>query len=565
MQKIRTLIVDDEARIRRGIERLVRSCGETWEIVATASDGEEALECFHRHQGAIDLLITDVKMPEMDGLTLIKEAKKFYSFYPLLISGYDNYAYLQTAMREGALDYLLKPVDREQFRSRMTEIHAIIANSRYENLKRGEMERESEKLKKSKQIQTLSYITSAGIDMTALGYWVDDFPRGAYALLSIRIDTLPVKARSYKTKDWKAYFYALENIVAEVLDDQVRRTDRLGWSWRGAETDFWMLLFSPEPEYGWDNAVHELALRVRSAIQTYTPFSVSVAYGDAIEDLYLLPEAKRQALALMNYRFLLGGNQLFRPLGMYEYGKPAGIGEKDLSPIAQKLKRSVEQGNSAEASEMMKQFFGQLDRLESPAQLQNAVQNAMILIHSAGLESNRGIASSATLEEELRKADRATNLQELKNCVQHLIDRVVGDIRKTRENGNLKPVEQAKGWILERLDADITIKKIADQVYMNPTYFSELFKMQTGETVLDYLTRQRIERAKELLGDPKLKLQDICGRIGYQDVKYFSRLFKQFTGQTPSTFRERLLIQGEGADEYEIGPQLRSNLKARNS
>ncbi|QJD86451.1 response regulator transcription factor [Cohnella herbarum] len=550
MQKIRTLIVDDEARIRRGIERLVRSCGEDWEIVATASDGEEALECFHQHQGAIDLLITDVKMPEMDGLTLIKEAKKQYSFYPLLISGYDDYAYLQTAMREGALDYLLKPVDREQFRSRMAEIRTIINNGRYQTLKRGEMERESEKLKKSRQIQTLSYITSVGIDMTTLGYWVDEFPKGTYVLLSIRMDTLPVKTRSYKANDWKAYFYALENIMTEVLDDQFRQTDRLGWNWRGAESDFWMLLFSPDPEYEWDNAAHDLALRVRSAIQTYTPFSVSVAYGDAIEDLYLLPEAKRQALALMNYRFLNGGNRVFRPLGMSDEGKPAGTGDKDLSPIAQKLKRSVEQGNSAEASEMTKQFFDQLDRLESPAQLQNAVQNAMILIHSAGLESNRGIANSATLEEELHKAERATNLQELKTCVKQLTDRVIEDIRKIRENSNLKPVEQAKGWINERLDQEITIKKIADQVYMNPTYFSELFKMQTGETVLDYLTRQRIDRAKELLGDHKLKLQDICGRIGYQDVKYFSRLFKHSTGQTPSKFREQLLVQGEGADGY---------------
>jgi two-component system response regulator YesN len=116
MQKIRTLIVDDEARIRRGIERLVHSCGDDWEVVATASDGREALDCFHRLQGAIDLLITDVKMPEMDGLTLIKEAKKQYSFYPLLISGYDDFSYLQTALREGALDYLLKPVERAHLR-----------------------------------------------------------------------------------------------------------------------------------------------------------------------------------------------------------------------------------------------------------------------------------------------------------------------------------------------------------------------------------------------------------------------------------------------------------------
>lgn len=310
-------------------------------------------------------MITDVKMPEMDGLTLIKEAKKQYSFYPLLISGYDDFSYLQTALREGALDYLLKPVDREQFRSRMAEIRTIVSDGRYQSLKQGEMVRESEQLKKTRQIQTLSYITSMGIDMTTLGYWVDEFPKGSYLLLSVRMDTLPVKTRSYKPNDWKAYYYALENIMGEVLDNQFRQTDRLGWSWRGAESDFWMLLYSPEPEFDWDNAAYDLAVKIRSAIQTYTPFSVSVAYGDAISDLYVLPEAKRQAAALMNYRFLHGGNQVFRPLSGNGEGKTSNQIDKDLTLSAQKLKRSVEQGHSQEAADYAKLYFDQLDRLDS--------------------------------------------------------------------------------------------------------------------------------------------------------------------------------------------------------
>ncbi|MCD9020702.1 response regulator transcription factor [Cohnella silvisoli] len=547
MQTIKTLIVDDEARIRRGIERLVNSCGEEWEVVATASDGKEALDCFHAAQGNIDLLITDVKMPEMDGLTLIKEAKKRYSFYPLLISGYDDFAYLQTALREGAVDYLLKPVDREQFRTRMSEIRTIISNGRYQNHKRGEMEREAEKLVRTREVQTLSYITSMDIDMTALGYWVDEFPKGTYSLFYIRMDTLPVKTRSFKSNDWKAYFYALENIMAELLDNHFARSDRRGWNWRGGDSDFWMLLFSPETEFEWETAAYDLSVQIRSAIQKYTPFTVSVAYGDIIEDLYLLPDAKRQAVALMNYRFLYGGNQVFRP--SQEKGSLPSPSDKDLSVVVQKLKRSVEQGNPEEAAECSKQFFDLLDRLDSPSTLQTAVQNAMILIHSAGLENRRGIANPVSIEDELHQAGRATNLHELKQCVKMMVDRVIGDIRQSRESANMKPVEQAKLWIKDNFDQDITIKKIADQVFMNPTYFSEVFKIQTGETVLDYLTRQRMERAKELLGDQRLKLQDVCGRIGYQDVKYFSRLFKQWTGQTPSKYRE-LTIAYEGNETH---------------
>ncbi|MFC5470260.1 helix-turn-helix domain-containing protein [Cohnella suwonensis] len=543
MQKIKTLIVDDEARIRRGIERLVLSCGEEWEVVATASDGMEALDCFEAAGGDIDLLITDVKMPEMDGLTLIKEAKKRYSFHPLLISGYDDFAYLQTALREGALDYLLKPVDREQFRERMEEIARIVDNGRYQKHKKGEMERGEKKLLQTKQTQTLSYIASMDIDASALGYWVDDFPKGSYVLLDARIDTMPVKTRTYKANDWKAYFYALENIMDELIGD-FATSGKQGWSWRGGDSDFWLLLYRPEAlsdgEAGdWDSEASRMAESVRSAIQRFTPFTVSVAYGEPIEDLYLLPEAKRQANALMNYRFLYGGNRTFGPSLEPEAG--SGIADKELSAVAQKLKRAVEQGNAELADEQVKALFERLERSDSPAFLQAAVQNALVLVHSAGLESAPGIADAAPpIEEELARIGKATSLHELRVCVKQATDAVVGHIVRSRESGNAKPVEQAKAWIKVYLDQEITIKKIADQVFMNPTYFSEVFKLQTGETVLDYLTRQRMDRAKALLEDPRPKLQEVSVKVGYQDVKYFSKLFKQWTGQTPSKYRERV-------------------------
>lgn len=546
MATIRTLIVDDEARIRRGIERLVQSCGDEWEVVGTASDGLEALDYFEKTSGAVDLLITDVKMPEMDGLRLIQEAKKRYSFHPLLVSGYDDFAYLQAAIREGALDYMLKPVDREQFRARMSDIRGIIAQDRYRSLKQGEMERESGKLARTRQTQTLSYITTMGIDMTALGYWVDEFPKGHYVLLSVCMDTLPVKTRSYKAEDWKAYSYALENMVDELIAAECGQSGRQGWCWRGGETDFWLLLQGDGEEYDWEPAVHALANRVRSAIQTYTPFSVSVAYGDAISDLYLLPEAKRQAAALMNYRFLSGGNQVFRPEERAASEAGASAGEQELSLTARRIKRGLELGSAEEAAAQAKLFYARLDRVDSPSRLRKAVQNAIVLVHSAGLESREGgaDAASVSIEEELRRVERAASLQELKLCVKEAIDRVLAAVVASRESGNRKPVEQAKDWIRAQLASELTIKRIADHVYMNPTYFSEVFKQQTGETVLDYVTRKRIERARELLGDPGLKLQDVCGRIGYQDVKYFSKLFKTWTGTTPSKFRERAAGQG---------------------
>src|SRR5690606_38416480 len=129
----------------------------------------------------------------------------------------------------------------------------------------------------------------------------------------------------------------------------------------------------------------------------------------------------------------------------------------------------------------------------------------------------------------------------------HLAQSVIHDIIKLRQLSSIKVIDQAKRWITEHVAEDVTIKKIADHVYMNPTYFSEYFKMQTGETVLDFLTRLRIDYAKELLRDTRLKLHDISGRVGYQDVKYFSKLFKHKLGMTPSQYRESTNHDSGGA------------------
>lgn len=108
-------------------------------------------------------------------------------------------------------------------------------------------------------------------------------------------------------------------------------------------------------------------------------------------------------------------------------------------------------------------------------------------------------------------------------------------LKKEQQN----PIQVAKEWIKNNLGENISIKKIAQQVYMNPNYFCDYFKNQTGETILDYVTSARLEKAKELLEKTDLKIYDIAISVGYQDTKYFSRLFKQWLGQTPSQFRDQ--------------------------
>jgi two-component system response regulator YesN len=111
-------------------------------------------------------------------------------------------------------------------------------------------------------------------------------------------------------------------------------------------------------------------------------------------------------------------------------------------------------------------------------------------------------------------------------------------LREKRRDSDRTPVEQAKRWIREHLEEPLTIQAIAGQIPMNPTYFCELFKMHTGETVLDHVKRLRMEEAARLLLETDGKLHEIADRIGYKDVKYFSSQFKKHFGVLPSKYKD---------------------------
>lgn len=545
MNPIRTLIVDDEEMIRKGVARLVASCGEEWEVAGTAGDGQEALALLEQCGGNVDLLITDVKMPVMDGLTLIEEARKRYRIYPLVISGYDDFEYVKTALREGALDYVLKPIDREQFRKRLSEIRDVIVNERMKQLRLRDIERRSQQLERTRQIQLLSYVTSAGLDISRLGYWVEEFPRGTFVLMLLGLDTPPVKARSFTDKDWGAFEYALENIIAETAESVVSGDRGQVWCWRGYKSGYWVLLQIPATEA--EEEANQLALmlaeRIRTSVKTYTPFTMSAAFGRPIADLYMLPEAMREAYSHMNYRLLYGGNRTYSP-GMAELAadgqEEEGVSPADYREWVQLLKQAVNQGREDEVIRCLNELFQQLGRLGSPSRITYAVQTIYLALYAVGLE--HGLEQDDhEVEQVLAAVKHAVALNELKIMLERIAIAMLQQIRASRSNYKAAPVEQAKAWIADHLHEEISIKQIADHVYMNPSYLSRLFKLQTGETILDYVTSQRMEQARMLLRNPDLKLQEICERVGYKDVKYFSRLFKEYEGVAPSQYRKQHL------------------------
>lgn len=527
MEKIRAVIVDDEPRIRRGIERLIKSSYENWEIAGVYSDGQEAYTAIQQLENPIDVLLTDVQMPLMDGLTLIRELKKEkHEFFSVIISGFDDFTYVQTALRRGASDYILKPIDRDKFKQQLLAIQEQVVKSRAERKKQEEVEEIVEKLTFERQLQLLGEVTSKESMDLSLLEWVRQFPQGPYCLLYLGVDQILSKKQSVSSEEWKSWDKKIKETIKEVQGGKKH------WLWKNSQYAYWVLVKESDSE-----KTESECLALKTAVQRSTPFTVSIALGDPFDDLSLLPNIKEELRSALQFRMIQGGNKLFKTesLKHISYNKITEV-PPAIYKWAEETVEGMEHGEN-KAEQAFNQFFTSLKKASSPFLIQESVRYLCIRIINRWIKEDGINELPGLLQEAFSITEELFSFEKL----QHDTEMWLKKMRTKKEavhNEQGDPVKRAKGWIKTHLGESITIKQIAAHVHLNPTYFCEYFKNQTGETVLDYVTNERLKTAKELLMQTDLKIYDIAEKVGYQDTKYFSRLFKQRTGKLPSQFRE---------------------------
>lgn len=543
-RKIKTIIVDDESRLRRGVERLVLSISQDWEVIGSYASGKECFEAFQENNFSFDLLITDVKMPGMDGLTLIKKLKEQTSFQSIVISGFDDFQFLQTAIREGASDYLIKPIDREEFKIQLEKIKEKVIAQWTDFQYREEIETKASQLTYVKQIQALSEVfTEYDTDLSLLE-WTKGFPLGKYRLLYGSIDNLSSKSKAFQAEDWSTWAYAIENICAE-MQHKLESSVIQAWRWKGEALSFWILLNStlPKDERSFEEMSSLFADKLRLNIGKYTPFTISIAISQCFEDLTLLTTIKDELRTYIQFRLLYGGNQIFsNEVIEKRKGNRQINGIKEIQNHLDRIIIYFESNNSTKLKSELTSFLDRVQSFDSPEKIEESLHLLGIQIIHSMIKNAHGKDDFPLMKEVFGLTNKNESFTELRYSVYEWFKKVLHIQKKISDTKNLDPVDIARQWIITHLDQNITIQKIANHVYMNPTYFCEYFKNQTGETVLDFVTRIRMEKAKELLQTTTFKIYDIAVKVGYNDTKYFSKLFKKQYGDTPSKYKEKIIL-----------------------
>ncbi|ACS99574.1 response regulator [Paenibacillus sp. JDR-2] len=530
----RLLIVDDEERARTGIKMLIDWAAHRIEIVGEARDGAEALEIMEGK--GVDILLTDIRMPVMDGLELIQQVSKVHpAVRCIIMSGHDEFAYAQKAMASGVAHYLLKPSRRQEILDLVIKLTEEIAEERRENEKLEGLRsgfRESFPFLKEYALSRLALTETPPYDRLLNNLMLSDisFPLPFFGALIVQIDNLHLVQQRFGSVDIELFKYALKNIAEETFAPLCRCA-------AFEHNDDVVLLMNAEE---WLDA--KLLLPYAEAVQHnaegYLKFTVSVGIGSFDRDIRHFRPSFQEAEKALNAKFYEGSAKITDYLEAAE--------EEDFTHTSYPLEsekavlQAIVKGEEALIRGSLQDFLASLQpESSSKENVSNSIYALYFALYRDCIERNVNVME--VFGSGLNEIPRMMARSGLEHIVATLTDTAlkIADQLSARKNGN-KLFESILAYVHEHFRLDISRESVAREVYVTPGYISYLFKQQMQTSFIEYLHRIRIEYASRLLKDPSLRISDIAHESGYQDEKYFFQVFKKHTGMTPTQYRNNL-------------------------
>lgn len=531
------VIVDDEPSVLNGLTRYVdwAACGI--ELVGTADDGDTGLALIGELKP--DIVLTDVKMPAMDGITMANEiCNRLPGTKIVFISGHDNVDYLKSALQIHAVDYIFKPVSRKELIGVMEQVVQTLDEEQRDRRMKSELQ---VKLAQSMPFLREKFLMSLIRDRLAPENVREKIaflelpisPEGPYMVLSITLDNAAQVMGERTERDKQLLSYAALNIIHELIGQELK-----GVTFENRPGEFVVILTLEEKEAG--EPLFQLAENIRDNLGKWLKISVTIGVGEQAEHLSLLPQSYKRAREAADQRWYLGKNQVLtmdslKPDEENRYRFELEAAERILS--------ALKAGDGERLQQEVGDIFDFLSANKKNGFLyaRNAGLEMILLASRALLEQNALTEEWETKEaaawEAVLQQETVAELQEWLNGYLQEICAFIAAKRSSRPGG---VIERIRRFIEANYALDLSVAQIAEDVYLSPTYVSLLYKQETGETLFEYLTKVRIERAKELLQDPRNKFYEISGAVGYSDPSHFSKLFKKVTGLTPSAYREQL-------------------------
>jgi two-component system, response regulator YesN len=532
MMMFKLLIVDDELLMRMGIRSMVEWEKQGFVLAGEASNGKEALDMARSIQP--DLIITDIKMPLMDGLQLIREAQKVVSGCKFVILSYFNeFSYAKEAMQLGAVDYLIKneitPAGLIQLlevvRQRLLDDRASSGKSEPSVDYTESLSYLKENLFKD-WISGLLDVSEAVLKAEHLHVRVRS---DELRVIKFHLDNFERVRKKYVEKDEKLLRFSILNILEEMIPRKWDKEIVIESS-----SDYLLMINTVQSEAALAE-IHHLCRDIQQAMKDFMNVTFSVGVSSVIRNLSCLRTAYREADHALRNRFFWGTGRIL------VYENPEII------------KREVRERHILRMEEWKSEFRKALDS-QKKEKLEDALHGIRQILVSeqanereirefymglAEIISTEGFSKcvfrhsqaemlpyEAVLAAETWDEIHQIVLEYASQCI------VLDSPLPERSYADL-----AADLIHRNYAEEISLISVANQINVNPSYLSRVFKQEKGENFISYLTRVRMERAKSILENRRFKISEVAEKVGYHNYPYFSKIFKKTVGMSPEEYR----------------------------
>lgn len=542
---LKIFLAEDEVVVRETIKRMIPWEELGFELVGEAADGEMALPLLIRQQP--DLLITDIKMPFMDGLTLARLAKKeIPGLKVVILSGYDDFNYAKQAIGIGVEDYLLKPITKNALIERLSEIRSRYEHEKTQKEYYEKFQREMQAYEKNSSRDFFEALVGGSMDMMEVYKRAEklglDIVAEAYNVLIFTMNCdEDFSGQRDEYSSWEAEsLELLENFFAGHSSTMLFRSNIFSYG----------VLLKGQRETIEENTracvdeIRKILSRQDGRREWF------LAVGQSVDRLSQIQKSYHTASRAFSQRYLYDENILYYD-EMETMEHPGGQAETEDNAYLQKvdvnalnpaiLQKFLSNGLQEETENFVKDYFYAIGQepMESLVFRNYVILNVRFSVISfiKGLGCDTNEMESADTEEVL--AESGKNMESAIAYAKKMISQAIEIRDQNSGNKNRSILKTAVDFIDSHyMDEEISLNTVANVANVSSNHFSALFSQNMGQTFIEYLTTLRMNKAKELLRCTGMRSSEIAGEIGYKDAHYFSYLFKKTQGMTPSDYRK---------------------------
>ncbi len=530
---LKVLLIDDEPFIRKGLINLIDWEAEGYRIVGEASNGYDAIELIK--QNKYDLIILDIKMPEMDGIELITYVRehKICDARFVFLSGYYDFKYAKTAIHHGCCDYLLKPIQKEELLATIRKI----MDEYQKDIGKEQHDRDYEKAFLDRNLLAIIHGVYDSVNLKN----VQERMRLSIPITYIHCEIslseenfIELQEDKRKEHQRKLYNYAnllLKNYADRIIYDTSRKTDcyEIG------------IIFCKDMIQDEKMSQDEWLRWLLSELSGRVGYKIVACKGSEVSGIQSLAESYREAIMLRSFRYNKKHDKLISG-GIKKFTESKSIKDEEFKAQLDELIHVIEINDKFKIKEFAKNLYQKLmDKNNNHEIIDRYIQ--YLLYRFLGLSYKQEVDIN---QEEIMQYIRESVFGSESNHgnglrFQQFVEEYSNYLWQIRQNSTTGTMNLIEAQIRENYAENLSLKTLGEKYCVNSVYLGQLFKKQYGCSFKEYLNNIRVKKAAEMLLHTDKKVYEVAFDTGYKDLDYFVNRFEEIYGVTPTRFRKKNL------------------------